>query len=388
MKILHITHSYAPLGGAEYYIYNVCSEIEKQGHKNVIICSEKHNTTWPEDGKKVFFIKNITDFDCSDEINDKALSLVKTENPDIIFLHIFNNATLAEKLLTLKPIIRYVHNHNLYCPSGFATNRLFDCTKKFGFLCLASCFIGNCIGCKPTKAIEKYNAVKANLNIAKKFNALIVASEFMKRNLVANGIDKNKIHIIPYFTYPKETQNTSDDAKTILFAGRICKSKGPDYLIRAVKFIRQPYRLTIAGDGYYTGHIKSLAQVLGVYDNIDFRGWLNQKELDICYEQASVVVIPSVWPEPFGIVGIEAMSYGKPVVAFDSGGISEWLSNQEGGFLVRKNDIAALADRINTLLEDTQLRKRFGENGARVVREKFSPQRHIELLLNLFSKFI
>ncbi|MFH0732104.1 MAG: glycosyltransferase family 4 protein [Candidatus Omnitrophota bacterium] len=386
MKILHITDNYAPAGGAEYYIYSVCNELEKRGHTNIIIYSNKQDTTWQDAGRQAFLMEGIANFNSSQNIISKALSVVKRENPDIIYLHIINNVLLTKELIRLKPTIQYIHNHNLYCPSAIMSNRFFRCPGKFGFLCFIFCLLCNCRGCKSPNALRRFRIVKANLDNSKSLNALIVASGYMKQRLINNGINADKIFVIPYFTYPKKAYEptATGNMPIILFAGRVCKFKGLDYLIKALACIKQPYRLIIAGDGYYMNHIRKLAEKLRVYNNIEFLGWLNREELENVYRRATIIVVPSVWPEPFGIVGIEAMSYAKPVVAFDTGGVREWLRDGENGFLVPAKNVHLLSEKITEIIENKTLAEKLGEKGKMISEEKFSPQKHLNLLENIF----
>ena len=101
-----------------------------------------------------------------------------------------------------------------------------------------------------------------------------------------------------------------------------------------------------------------------------------------------MVVVPSTWPEPFGMVGIEAMAYGKPVIAFDVGGISEWLKDGETGFLVKLRDEVALAETLNLLLGDHSLAIRMGSKGREAVEKRFTPETHVDELLGRFQKEI
>jgi glycosyltransferase involved in cell wall biosynthesis len=95
-----------------------------------------------------------------------------------------------------------------------------------------------------------------------------------------------------------------------------------------------------------------------------------------------------VWPEPFGAVGLEAMRYGLPVVAFDAGGIAEWLDHGENGFLVPHMDCAQFAARVEHLLRDKPLARRMGAAGRILAREKFNFTRYIDGLEEMFSRVI
>src|SRR5581483_7594610 len=96
----------------------------------------------------------------------------------------------------------------------------------------------------------------------------------------------------------------------------------------------------------------------------------------------------SVWPEPFGAAGLEAMRFGLPVVAFDAGGIREWLINGYNGFLVPWMDRENFASRVEQLLRDKSLAREMGEHGRRLVREKFNFTDYIRDLEEMFANVI
>jgi glycosyltransferase involved in cell wall biosynthesis len=97
------------------------------------------------------------------------------------------------------------------------------------------------------------------------------------------------------------------------------------------------------------------------------------------YARARVVVVPSLWPEPFGLVGVEAMARGRPVVGIDRGGIREWLAHGETGLRVEPT-AATLAAAIQRLLNEPELALCFGRAGREQWRERFSPAVHAGLL--------
>jgi hypothetical protein len=103
---------------------------------------------------------------------------------------------------------------------------------------------------------------------------------------------------------------------------------------------------------------------------VRFHGFVPSGELKNFYQDASLLAVSSVWPEPFGLVGQEAMFYGLPVVGFDAGGIREWLLDGENGFLVGWKDIDGLALRIEQLLRDKDLGRRLGARGRELVSQQ------------------
>jgi glycosyltransferase involved in cell wall biosynthesis len=119
---------------------------------------------------------------------------------------------------------------------------------------------------------------------------------------------------------------------------------------------------------------------LGLRDRVRFHGFVPREIMKEFTLQASVLVVSSVWPEPFGLVGPEALSYGVPVVAFDAGGIREWLIDGENGFLVPWMDTDAMGERVERLLRDKELARRLGRRGREMVNNQHNVERQIDAL--------
>ena len=101
-----------------------------------------------------------------------------------------------------------------------------------------------------------------------------------------------------------------------------------------------------------------------------------------------MLVLPSLWPEPFGLVGPEAMAYGKPVVAFDVGGVREWLVDRVNGLLVPRGDVPSLAAAIAELQMDPQLRARLGEGARLCVKERFDRKVILPRLMAIYRELL
>src|SRR6185436_14136288 len=116
-------------------------------------------------------------------------------------------------------------------------------------------------------------------------------------------------------------------------------------LLESLARLRSPFECVILGEGNHRSACQKLADKLGLGGRVQFPGYLPPEELKKYYCEGSVAVVSSVWPEPFGAVGLEAMRYGLPVVAFDAGGIKEWLTHGHNGYLVPWQDCAAFGQR-------------------------------------------
>jgi glycosyltransferase involved in cell wall biosynthesis len=189
--------------------------------------------------------------------------------------------------------------------------------------------------------------------------------------------------VIPYFPTmtPREGSGHAT-RRRVVFAGRLVDSKGIDVLIEAAA--RVDAEFVICGDGRRKEKLRALARRLGVESRIHFRGWMDAEQLAEEFANASVVVVPSLWPEPFGIVGIEALAAGRPAVGSATGGIPDWLHDGVCGRTVAPGDAAGLALALEQLLDDPELQRTMGLAGRKLVAARFSPERHIATLLEAY----
>ena len=123
----------------------------------------------------------------------------------------------------------------------------------------------------------------------------------------------------------------------------------------------------------------------GVADRTTFKGWLTAEALAAELAQASVVAIPSLWPEPFGLVGIETFALGRPVVASTTGGVGDWLEHGVSGLGVARGRRAGAAAALNELLADPERQRTMGAAGRERVAADFTAERHVAALLAAFD---
>src|SRR5262249_14827019 len=153
------------------------------------------------------------------------------------------------------------------------------------------------------------------------------ASHYVKQQATASGYPTGQLEVLPCFAEVPELPPADECRPTVLFVGRVVAEKGLDALLRAFALVTRPSRLAVVGDGLALARAGALAGGLGLGERVEFAGWATGARLARYYREAAVLAVPSLWPEPFGLVGLEAMSYGLPVVAFGVGGIPEWLED-------------------------------------------------------------
>ncbi len=183
-----------------------------------------------------------------------------------------------------------------------------------------------------------------------------------KIRVIPNGIDA-PADIDTVESLPKR----ADERRRIFFIGRLVYEKGVDVLLQAFQRVQSAYpsaELVIAGRGPEERSLQQLAQHLGVSANVRFLGHISDEERNRFYRTAHAAVVPSRY-EPFGIVALEAMAYGAPVIVARTGGLAEVVDDQSTGLHFAPGDVDALAGQLRRVLGDLD----FGRSLARRARE-------------------
>ena len=152
-----------------------------------------------------------------------------------------------------------------------------------------------------------------------------------------HGVAANRIDVLPLFsTVPDSPADGAGEADTLLFAGRMTPLKGGQVLIaaaaRAARALGRPVRADHGGRRARARGVARLARSLHV--PVEMTGWIEVADRARVYSRGVALVVPSLWPEPFGLVGLDAAALGRPAIAFDVGGIGEWLTDGANGMLV------------------------------------------------------
>ncbi|MEI9939935.1 MAG: glycosyltransferase [Pseudomonadota bacterium] len=179
-----------------------------------------------------------------------------------------------------------------------------------------------------------------------------------------------------------------ESPRRILFLSRFTSGKGGIRAVQAVARCQRnmsdrPLYLTMAGDGPELANCQKLAMKLGV--SSDFPGWVGAEKRMALLRNADVLIVPSLWPEPFGMVGVEAGSVGVPAVAYRAGGIVDWLRPGENGELAEGFGSRTLALALERALRDPQHHHRL-QLGAWRAAHEFNGQRHIAGLEAFFQE--
>lgn len=225
--------------------------------------------------------------------------------------------------------------------------------------------------------------------IIKNSQHIIVNGQFTKKEIEKLGIGENKITVIYPCPNIHDLQLTTNNKqlnkkfnlsnkKVLLTVGRLVERKGQDQVIKALPEVIKSFPevvYLIIGSGPYQSELEKLAKELNLEDKIIFAGELSDNEARECYKMADIFVMPSRQiagdVEGFGIVYLESASFGLPVIAGRSGGVSEAILNGQTGILVNPEDIKEIAQAIIKLLADEDLAKKMGQTGKKRVEKEF-----------------
>jgi glycosyltransferase involved in cell wall biosynthesis len=226
-----------------------------------------------------------------------------------------------------------------------------------------------------------YRETGRRLDVLRTSDAVVCYSSAVERHLEVNGIKSS--WRVPLFSELVEAPATYDAEGPITYIGRIVQAKGVDILIRAAPLLNR--EVAIFGDGWAADGLRDLVAANGVEDRVTFHGWASPSVRESAYQAASVVAVPSRWPEPFGLVGLEAFAHARPVVASETGGISDWLEHGVSGLQVDVSRPDELANAINRIINDPALGERMGQAGRRSSMERFSPDAHVRELEKVYA---
>ncbi len=194
--------------------------------------------------------------------------------------------------------------------------------------------------------------------------------------------------------YRKKTLDSSSEQIVIALVGRISRWKGQLVLLDAFHTIESLYsniKLVFVGSAppnqeVFLENLNNKIVEYKLKDKVHIVPF--EKEIYKIWQSIDVAIVPSIEPEPFGLVAVEAMLSKKPVIASNHGGLTEIVINNQTGFLVEPNNVAALSEALSKLITNTQLRKEFGEKGFQRAVNEFSVEKYVQHFESIFTKLI
>lgn len=389
MRILIAHEALAGAGGIESYLATVIPALVARGHSLALL----HLTPRSDIGPVRLDHPEVPSAGVADHGLEHCLAWARQFEPDVCFSHNIRLLELDERLAVEWPTVKMMHGYFGTCISSQKTHSfpsIEPCTRTFGPACLGLYLPRHCGQLRPLRMLRHYRWASSQHDLLARYAHVVVASEHMAREFEANGAPPSKVTAAPLFPTIAAggEPRRAPTEPTVLFAGRMTPLKGGDVLLRAMaianRSLKQPAGVVMAGNGPEAGRWRSLACELGV--SATFPGWLTGPERTAMFRNATVVAMPSLWPEPFGLTGLDAAVHGVPAVAFDAGGIRQWLRDGVSGRLVRERGSAgAMAAALIDLLSRPDELDRLSA-GAVSVAAELSPDAHVGILESVFRR--
>ena len=349
-----LTWEYPPrvVGGIARVVHDLSHRLIKDGHEVTVVTYKEGNVQDFEDDKgvKVYRVNNYminpnNFIDWIMQLNfnliSKATELINKEGPfDVIHAHDWLVAYAAK---TLKdsfkiPVVSTIHATESGRNSGIhdEVQRYINDTEWM-------------LTYESTEVIVNSNFMKSELQ-------RLFGLPFEKINVIPNGVNLNLYNGVER-DYNFRRQYAADNEKIILYVGRLVYEKGIQNLIAAMPKVLNNYhdsKLIIAGKGGMIDELRDEVRRLNIENKVYFTGYLNLTQVTKMYKCADVAVFPSTY-EPFGVVALEGMLSGTPVVVSDVGGLNEIVEHRVNGMKSYAGNPNSIADSILELLFNPEL---------------------------------
>lgn len=374
MKILMLSWEYPPrvVGGIARVVHDLSHRLYQDGHEVTVVTYRDGDVPYFEDDKGVkvhrvdnFMISSNNFIDWVMQLNFNMIAKVgelisQGEKFDIIHAHDWLTAYAGK---TLKAAYRIPLTSTIHATEAGRNSGINGETQKY---------------INDTEWMLTYESseVIVNSNYMKNELQRLFGLPYDKINVVPNGVNINLFNDVER-DYDFRRQYAMDNEKIILFMGRLVYEKGIQHLIAAMPKILNHYhdaKLIVCGKGGMIDELKREAYSLGLGNKIYFAGYMNSKNVQKMYKCADVAVFPSTY-EPFGIVALEAMLSGTPIVVSDIGGLNEIVDHGINGMKSYAGNPNSLADSILSLLFDPKLCNNIVKNAQAKVKKDYNWQK-------------
>ncbi len=372
LKILFLSRYAGFAGGIERYEYNAAQLLREAGYVVHLAYQEQARD----------FALFAAGFNATLNLSE---ALAAAANYDLVAVHKIYDADWLRKILAAfaDKLALFVHDHEPYCPRRYYYTPFGrrNCQRRYSWLPCTACALMTSPRHWQQGAWAQGRGIAvefpARLDLFRQFPRVVVLSDFMRGNLLHNGFSPEKVlKLSPFVTVrPNARPQSVGSPPGLLFVGQLIRGKGADLLLQTLSRLTVDFRAVIAGDGFDRPWLEKLASELSLTSKVTFAGWIRDTEK--LYAESDLLIIPSRWQEPFGLIGMEAAAQGLPIAGFDLGGCREYLLPGKNGLLIPAGQVDELARQISALLQEPNKMLTFGEAGRLMAKEKFSPEKFL-----------
>ncbi len=384
MKIIHINDKTTLSGGVEVYIQSLLPLLREQGlEAHWISVGISEGKAWIESESENWH---------GNSVSLESSPLMRwIDEQTVLHVHSLSEPKLIRQLCRMAPVVRHMHDPRMLCPGQgkFWAAEENKCELPFGAHCILHAYTKRCCNRHPLNLAKQYVATHFEVNEAStQYSAVITNSNWMHNEALKVGYPPKTLHQLCCFTEIVPAPRTKPLQPRVVYTGRLSKTKGVHYLLHAMSQVLRSLpnaTLDILGSGHDEAEFRQLATSLRIDSATTFHGWADRTTVHEIVSKASVVAFPSIYPEAFGISGIEAMMRGKPVVGFNVGGVSDWLKDGETGIVATLKNSSSLANGLTKILSDDNVRNRLGSAARKIAIARFSPSIHLGELIHIYA---
>lgn len=373
-KIIFIAQSFG--GGVTEYLYMLLKGLDKNKYYCILLFSEeykKQDERFKKIADKIYYIPMIRKINIKYDIKaiKQTRKIIKQEKPDVVYAHSSKAGAISRIALYFNSKIKKFYN-----PHGWYFNADISNKKKKVFL-----------------IIERLLALRTNkiINISQNEYESALKYKVAKAHkmcIIENGIEldkfidceKNRIEI-------RKKYNILEKEILIGIAGRITEQKDPFTALKSFNIIHNKYpntKIMFVGDGELKQDVIEYSRHNNLENNVIITDWV--KHAGKYISAFDIAILPSKW-EGFGLALVEYMACRKPIIASNVGGIPNIIKNDKNGYLIEPEDIMGLADKIEILINDNNIKQKFIENNIKIL-SKYDINKVIKKHEELFDNLV
>lgn len=387
MKVLFLNSTLSPRGGAHRWLISVLASLQGRVQTHLAV-GQQHRKMPAHETARVGPWSRIKGLDRRGNRPQgrqgavrRLAAEIQRQDPQVIQLNDVTDPDLIAAAAQARPTVMMVQDHRFFCPGrGKVDAKNLQCTDPMGDGC-QRCFA------EPVHGARMLELTRARLVALQQVTRITVLSRYMADELIIAGVDSAKITVLPPFVDfpPVSAPTETSTASHHLLAGRLSPHKGLAVALDAAANSDSGLELPllIAGAGPMERQLRDVAA--GNPERIVFDGWAGRDRLARILNEARSLWLPSLWAEPLGIVGLEALAAGVPVIASEVGGIPEWLEHGVSGLLVPPGSAQALAEAARQLEADPEAARAMGLRGKERVARDFTAEKTIEALIRIYE---
>ena len=405
MKILFCNKYNFPFSGTEKYLFELMELLRTRGHEVALFSMADSRGAGSEFRAA---LPPVVDFKSGEhslwqravlaahavysvEARRNLRQILHEFQPDIAHVrniyHHLSPSILWELRRQRVPVLYHLNDFKLLCPSYNMVRNDAACQHcrggRFWHVMTSGCYSGP-RGSTAVLAAEAY-LHKWFGTYDKCVTQFLAPSHFVRRKLIENGWNPERVHVLYHpQALSKTLPNAAAPDAPILYFGRLSREKGLVSLLHAMQELPS-VRLQIAGDGPQRADLDNIVRRQGL-SNVELLGHLEGKPLQDAIAGAKFTVLPSLAYETLGKSILESFAHARPVIATDLGSRRELIAHGRTGLLYPPGDANELRRAISFLDAQPELIEKMGMAGYDFVRRKHSPEEHIELLLDLYSR--